>query len=243
MAQNKRQLIKAVIASFVAVSLVGIFMTIGHIEDVTISEKMIQEKISENIPIEKNGIKVSDLTLYLENKEIQLFVNAEGSKFKQTFTLQASAKGVPSYSEGSFYFTPSALEIKSFKVNGGNLAEKTSRFISKWVDAPKINDNKDEIGETLESWAIGSVEKTAAFALQRIPVYTLPDDFKGNFARIALESVEVEGNNLVAHLSVWKIGKTIFFFLFILLAAVGLTIGMIRNPAAFTTIVAVDILS
>jgi len=45
------------------------------------------------------------------------------------------------------------------------------------------------------------VQKSAEIALDRVPVYTLPDNFKGHVARMALSSVEVKDGTVIAHLS------------------------------------------
>lgn len=44
------------------------------------------------------------------------------------------------------------------------------------------------------------MQKSAETVLERVPVYTLKNDFKGYVVHAVLESVEVKDGNVIAHL-------------------------------------------
>lgn len=140
-------------------------------------------------------------------------------------------------------------------------SQKVGRFIDEWVDSPKILAKKqqimqgvDQLGKKLDSakqsaskkyeqlaaaastrlqeLSQTTIKKVAATYLQYIPVGTLPDDTKGNIARMAVEKVEVEEGKLTVQLSAWQFtGRAIGYILTFVVSAIFLII-LVVSPAS-----------
>lgn len=219
-----------VVFTMLVFSITGVIFALGAVKDVSISKRQIQQMLSDTLPFEKDGVIVSDIELTLDNQAIQLNIIAKGEKLKQKFAVNASSSGIPHYDNGKFYFKANKFTVNNFTVNNTSVNEGVAGLISKWVDSKKINENKEQIGIQVEKWAERAVEQAVVYALQKIPIYTLPEDMKGRFVRIALESVEVVDNNIVAHLSVWQIGKNVILFGCLFLLSVAFVAAMFICP-------------
>jgi len=201
--------------------------------EIVMTRAELQAKIDDKMPFTtKNGVVVSDVKLDLSGGEIGISLAANADKFGTKFDAAGKTRGNLRYDnlKGSFYCRNSELELTRLKADEQSISDKVNGLINKWVDSPKILANKDEISGKAAEVATGLVLKGAEFTLERIPVYTLPSDFKGNIARMFLKDVEVKGDTIVAHLSFWQFTKMLFFYGFVLIVSVVLAIGLMMNP-------------
>jgi hypothetical protein len=230
---TKRKLAWAAIIFAAVVALVGIAWTFFGVHEIRMTQAEIQQKIDAKMPhTTKNGVTISNVRLDLADDKIGLALDASATKFHTEYAIGAQTKGTLRYNsaEGSFYFQPDLLKVTRVEANGASVSDKAGKFIDKWVDSKKINDNKAELMATAEEVVQSLVQKSADVVLTRVPVYTLPDNLKGNVVRVFLEDVEVKDGTVIAHLSIWQFTKWVFGFVVVLLIAVGLGIALNRNP-------------
>lgn len=220
----------AVLVLFVAA---GSLWSIYGKTEIVMTKQELQEKIDAKLPFETGkGVTFSDVDLDLSDNQIGLKVEASGEKLGLQFDTAGRTRGNLRYDnlKGSFYFVPSELELTSLKTDGESVADRVNGLIEKWVDSPKVLANKDELSGKAAEMATGLVLKGAEFTLERIPVYTLPDDIKGNVARMFLKDVEVKGDTIVAHLSFLQFTKMLLLYGFVLVLSIGLAAALIMNP-------------
>lgn len=219
-----------IVAAVIAVA--GICWTVFGVHEISMSQTDIQAKIDEKMPATQKGVTISDVKLDLSGDKIGLTLNAATTKFNTEYRMTTATRGTLRYDHGrgAFYFAPEELTIKDLQANGSSVSDKVSGFIDKWVDSKKIQDNKAELAAKAEEVAQGLVQKSAATVLERVPVYTLKNDFKGYVVRAVLSDVEVKDGNVIAHLSLWQLTKTVALFIVSLVAAIGFMIALAANP-------------
>jgi hypothetical protein len=229
----KRKLAWAAIIVAAVVALVGIAWTFFGVHEITMTQAEIQQKIDAKMPHTTNsGVTVSDVKIDLSDNKIGLTLDASATKFHMQYLIGAQTKGTLRYNsaEGSFYFQPDVLEVTRVEANGEGVSDNVGKLIDKWVDSKKINDNKAELMAKAEEVVQSLVQKSIEVVLTHVPVYTLPDNLKGNVVRVFLKDVEVRDGTVIAHLSIWQFTKWVIGFVVMLLVAVGFGIALIRNP-------------
>jgi hypothetical protein len=137
--------------------------------------------------LEPQDIKASDLK-----------VNGKDISEKVSGALEELGKKTEIKTERKFF--GNTIELK---LNGKNLSEKADALLGKFIDSAV--DKKKLIGDKIESSVLGALEKSAKIALRNLPVYKLPDDFKGNTARMAIESIEISNDSATVHLSLGQL--------------------------------------
>ncbi|MBI2633580.1 MAG: DUF1439 domain-containing protein [Parcubacteria group bacterium] len=229
---TKRNIVLTITACLTVISIFGIIFGIYAIQDITITEQEIKNRVSEKIPIEKNGITLTSLNIDFKNTSLNLTAHFNGKKWNQEFTAIVSAQGVPFYDngEGAFYFKPENITIQAITIKEETVSTKVKKFIDKFVDSLKINKNADAIGTKSEKWFNVSVENTAAMALQNIPIYKLPHTAKGITVRMFLKAVEIRNGNLILHLSVWQFTKTVLLSIVTFLISIAIAFVLLQNP-------------
>ncbi|MCA9805468.1 MAG: hypothetical protein KC777_26035 [Cyanobacteria bacterium HKST-UBA02] len=230
---TKRKLAWGAIIVALLISAIGFSWTFFGIHEVTMTQAELQAKIDARMPhTTKSGVTVDNVRLDLSNDKIGISMDARATKLGTSYSMSGATTGTLTYNghEGSFYFVPDTLQITNLQADGGSVGDKVGSFIDKWVDSKKINDNKSEIMAKAEEMAQSLAQKSAETVLSRVPVYTLPDDFKGNVVRVFLKDVEVKNGTVIAHLSLWQFTKMVIFYSFVLVISVVLAIGLMLNP-------------
>lgn len=229
---TKRKLVWITVALLIVVSSFGLVVGINSVQDITLTEQDVQSRINDKLPLEKNGMVLRDMQVNFENNLLNVTASFEGKKWGQEFSATMNMDGTPYYSnlDGTFHFRPNKITVREIKVKGEAVSTKVEKFIDKYVDSPKINQNASEIATKIEEWVNGSIENTTTYALQRIPIYTLPDTLKGNTVRMLLESVEIGNDNLTLHLSFWQFTKMALMYIIIFLVALVMAVALLMNP-------------
>ncbi len=229
---NKRKWAWTATIVTLVIAIAGIAWTFFGVHEISMSQASIQAKIDEKMPTTQKGVTISGVKLDLADDKINLSLDAAATKFKTEYRMHTSTRGTLRFdhSRGAFYFQPETLKITDLQANGANVADKVGSFIDKWVDSKKINEHKAELAAKAEEVAQSLVQKSAETVLERVPVYTLKNDFKGYVVRAVLESVEVKDGNVIAHLSLWQLTKTVAAFGLALIAAIGFMIALATNP-------------
>jgi len=229
---NKRKWAWGATVVALVVAVIGIGWSFFGVDQISMTQAQIQEKIDEKMPATQKGVTVSNVKLDLADDKIGLTLNAATTKFNTEYRMSTATRGTLRYdhSRGAFYFHPETLKITDIQANGSNVADKVGGFIDKWVDSPKIVDKKAELMAKAEELTQSLVQKSAETVLERVPVYTLKKDWKGIVIRAVLTDVEVKDGNVVAHLSLWQLTKTVALFLVMFVAAIGMTVALMMNP-------------
>lgn len=243
---TKRKLIWGVVVVLCLIALPGFYWTFFGKHEVSLHKDTLQSKIDAKLPFTtKNDVTVSSVKLDLSDDKIGLSIEATATKLKTTYAIKAETKGTLRYdhTRGEFYFYPETLKLVDVKANGASISEKVDKFIDKWVDAPKIVKNKAEIMAAAEEVVQGLVQTAAQKALERTPVYTLPNDFKGNVVHMLLKSVEVKNDHVIAHLSLWQFTKMVCLYIVMFLSAIAIAIFLITHPEAGLALIMLGSLS
>jgi len=237
MSKRKLAWVAVVIAFLVGVA--GVCWNVFGLHEVKMTQAEVQQKIDLKMPYTtKNGVTVSSVQLDLSGDKIGLVIVASATKLGTEFIVTAQTKGTLTYDnmDGTFHFKPDELKLVDVKTNGESVANRVDRLVEKWVTSKKVLDNKDEVVKAAAEMVNSMVQKSAEMTLERVPVYTMPDTFKGNVARMFLKSVEVKDQTIVAHLSFWQFTKMLMLYAVILVLAIGLAIAMFACPELFMAV-------
>lgn len=229
---TKRKLTWIIVILLSVTSLIAIVLGINAIHDITLSKQEVQNKIDGKLPLEKNDMVLKNLQVNLATNSLSLAANFEGKKWGQEFNASINAIGTPYYNniDGTFHFRPSQITVVKIEIKGEAVSTKIKKFIDKYVDSSKINQNANDIGLKVEEWVKEPIENSTVLVLQRIPVYTLPDTLKGNAVRMFLKSVEINDDGLTLHLSFWQFTKMIILYALIFLIALVTAFALTMNP-------------
>lgn len=229
---TKRNVLWAVSVSFIILSLVGIVYGIGKIENITLTEDRVQAMIDAKLPVSKKNITVNAVQVRLLPDVVQLSFDADGKKLRQPFHVSAQATGELMYNslDGTFHFHPRDIKIDTLTFRGGKISGKVGGVIDRFVDSKKLVDNKEFIGNKAEEWIHSLMTSTVAATLQKIPIYKLPNNVKGNAVRMLLTSVEIGEGTITAHLSFWQLTKMIALYFLIFLTAIGILGALLMYP-------------
>lgn len=205
------------------------------VSDVVLPQADLQQRVDAKLPfVTKNGVTVSQAQVDLSGDKIGLTLTASATKLHVDYTLAASTRGVLRYdnARGAFFFHPEALNVIDVKVGAQSVEEKASTLFDKYVKSPRLQAGKEHLlavaGELVQS----SVQRGAEIALERVPVYTLPDNLKGHVARLALQSVEVKNGAVIAHLSFLHLTGMVLFYAFMFVLVVAASIGFVLAAAS-----------
>lgn len=180
-----------------------------QIKTVSIGEDFVMEQVSKRVgkdlPIKglsKLAIKKASLRSVdtrIEDGKVNIFVKLTGElAFGPSFSLVSSAVGIPSYSNGSFYFQPDRIEVQDFSIEG----QQTHA----------------------EKWMTPFVEAAAMQVLDKQPVYRLKDDVKGFILQSTLTSIKAVGNHIELTFRLWQITMAVLVGIFLIIVSLSLAL-------------------
>lgn len=231
--KSKRPIAWGVIVVALIAGIAGICWNLFGLHEVRLTQQQLQQKIDVKMPhTTKHGVTVSSVHIDLTGDQIGLVFVASAQKMGTDFTITAQTRGTLVYNnlDGTFHFKPDQLKLVDVKTNGESVATRFNRFVERHVESQRILDHKDALVASAAELVNSLVQKSAELALERVPVYKMPDTFKGNIARMFLESVEVQNQTVIAHLSFWQFTKIMLFYGFVVIVAIGFAIVLIANP-------------
>lgn len=226
---TKRRIVRIALVCLILVSLFGIWWNFFGVHEIAMPEAELQQKIDAKLPhTTKNGITVSSARLDLSDNKTGIVVaasmtNTSGpvAMLKGDFRVTAQTRGELRYDpgQGAFYFHPEDVSVHKVQHNNTTIFEKNV--------AGKIGNIIGNLtGANVNAWAqsLNSTMKAAAESvLDHTPVYTLPDNLKGNVVRAVLTKVEVRDGAVIAHISIWQftgavIGYAVLFVVALVLS-------------------------
>lgn len=235
---NKRKVSGSLAAIIGLVCLgVGLLLVFGSYS-FTLTEEQIQTKVDAKMPVEKSGITIAAVGFDLSQDDVTVLATGAIEKLGEAYTFEIRAVGVPSYrfTTGEFYFTPRDVEIISLEQTSDSAI---GGAIKGFADKYLTDDNKigvklktlvtDAAGK-IEEWIQKGVEAGAEYALERVPVYTLPDDTKGFLARAVLDDVAVKDGTLSIKLSLMRLTIWVLLLIVGAVASLGFLVALARNP-------------
>jgi hypothetical protein len=146
------------------------------------------------------------------------------------FSLSVSSTGAPKYQEGAFYFLPEKVEVTRFAYQGGTPTEILAGLSKRYLSDAKAQTFVSDVAVKVEGWMTSAAESAALQVLGKNPVYKLGTDVKGMVVRSSLESVKIEKDRVLITFSLWNLTVTVFIGLICLVAAIGMMIGLVKNP-------------
>jgi hypothetical protein len=214
------------LAAAATIALVCAWWNVYGGSDIVLPQQELQQKIDAKLPfVTKSAVTVSQAQLDLSGDKIGLTVAASATRLHRTYTVQAQTRGTLRYDNlsGAFYFHPEALRVIDVQAGEVSVPGKASAIFDKFVTSEKLRADKQALMTEAAEIAQNSMQRAAESALERVPVYTLPQNFKGHVARMALSSVEVKDGSLIAHMSFLQFTGMVLVYagMFVLVLVIG----------------------
>jgi hypothetical protein len=212
MISHRYILIALAVCTLLAIVLLS---QVHGIKTVSISENFAQEqlskKVGKDLPLKgpaQIAIKkasLEEINIHISDGQVNISAKLNGEfRFGKSFSLASSAIGVPSYSEGAFYFHPDKIKVQELSFQG-----------------QKVNAG---------DWMTSLVETAAMHSFEKRPIYRLKDDVKGHIIRAALTSIKAGGDHIELTFSLWQITKTVAAgILLLILSAVFALVLLVRS--------------
>lgn len=230
----RKPLVLTIIAFVAVLALGGIWWGLFQTHTVTFTKAELQQRIDAKLPhTTKNGVTVSKADLDLSGNKITMTIEASTVKFGSEYKVTGTTTGELRYdsTRGSFYFFPDDLKVMDVQKNGNRVGAKVGAYLDKLAEkSTTLQQHKADLMAEAKELAQSLLTSAAQTVLERIPVYTFPDTFKGNTARMVLQSVTVTDSTIVATLSFWQLTVMVFIWALVALAAIGLFIACLANP-------------
>lgn len=211
----------------------ALWLTFGKSE-IRLQEETVRQMVAMQLPKESKGVTVHKGDVAFKDNALVVALAMSGEKLGQTFELEATAVGVPRYEpiRGEFFFIPTDVEVTAFTLNEGkSISERlqgaVERYLPKWEGGQNF---ASDVGTKLDEWVTKAAEEGAELALKRMPVYRLQDDVKGLAAKVFLDKVVVENNELVITFTLWRLTWWVLMYGAALTLTVGFMITLARNP-------------
>ena len=203
-------------------------------DEVRLPRERIQALVDERLPYERNGIVMSNVAIEFQGNEMVMKADVAGTRLGQPFSFSAATVGKPTYRNGSFYFTPSSVELRDVAV--GKNAERIRDAAKRYFPEKKgVQNAVRDLAPDIEDWLRKASMKAAEDVLSKVPVYTLPDDAKGLVAKAVIGEVLVKNDELVITFTLWRLTGWVVLALLAVLGSIAFIGAMVRNPGMFIT--------
>jgi hypothetical protein len=204
-------------------ALIAIFLlSQAHgIKAVSITENFAQEQISKQIgkdlPVKGPAalaikkVSLQGVDIHIGDGQVHISAKLNGDlRFGKSFSLVSSAIGIPTYSDGAFYFHPDKIKIQELSFQGQQVRA--------------------------EGWMMSLVEAAAMHAFEKRPIYRLKNDAKGFIIRSTLTSMAVVGDHIEVTLSLWQITKAVMAGILLMILSAGFALSFLVE-SIFETVV------
>ncbi len=238
---TQRSLVKIGCIAVALLFFVAIVFAVFVPSTVRLSQAQLQNVFSLHLPKQFDGVVMERGAVNFEDDRVLLGLSMRGKKFGKAFSLTMSATGQPDYDPmtGSFYFRPTAIKVEEFTTGvsiSEQLANASDRYLPGNVGAKNLG---VDIGKVIDQRLPKLAEQTAVTALNRMPIYTLPNTMKGFATRAVLDSVKIVNNELVISFTLWRLTWWVITMVLICFAAIGLLYALVRHPGIFLSTLAV----
>jgi hypothetical protein len=236
---RKRKIGSGLIVGSLALLAFAVLLVFGNYTFV-MTEAQLQEKIDAKLPMRNaaGNVEVTEAKVSLGENDLTVFLVMNGERLRQKFDLVAQSTGRPYYSSGEFFFKAEKVEIKEFSFRDGSLTDKIRRAGERYIDGPRARRFVKDAAPKVEAWVKERAERGAVYALERIPIYRITEKTKwGPVIRATLEKVEVKGNELHIHLSVWQLTLNVLIVLAIAVVVLIFAIGLLRGAGGIFVVV------
>lgn len=189
----------------------------------------------------KKGVdyELKDAEIKITDK-VYLNFSLDTNIYGYTSDIIANTVGIPKYNKQKkyFYFLPSEqIDFEKLEI-GGNFKPKgvVSKILSKTKFAEKLLSKDGLVGKvTADKKLMKEITEVAITKyLQNFPIYKLNNKSLPSAAiGLALDRVEVSNGEIQIYISFWQITKTVALYLFVLIAALGMTVALVLNPEMF----------
>lgn len=239
--ESKRPRLRGVKFVVVLLYLAGIGLLFGHgmpiknNVDIPITESFIQSETDAHLPKEFHGIVVDKVTFTLHDK-VDILAEMHGNRLLRKFTMVIHTTGQPDYSlskQGKIFYKPQTVEVAEFQFNGTPPGELLTKIRDRYTKPNgMMNKVLADVAPKVDGWIQEAAEKTAVLALQHIPIYDLNKHWYGYYFGGALKNITVQGDTMVASLSITGIIGVALIAIVVLLLAIGLTVMFFACPEA-----------
>jgi hypothetical protein len=196
------------------------------------NEQYVQQKADAVLPKTTHGITFDSAIIHLDNS-IDIVLAISGHRLTRKFSMTIHAVGEPDFvhsKNGEVFFRPQKVEIVDFSFNGTPPGELLGHIRDRYVTNPGLKNLLSDAAPHVEDWMKDAAEDAAKVGLEHIPVYKVKDDWKGFFIGGALQSLTVQGNEIVATVSLWGITVGVILGILIVIVAIAVLIFIACNP-------------
>lgn len=223
---KKKVVISVLLVLALIVGVSGYFLN-KKMENITISNKTIQEAINKKIPLVKDipmGQVVVNHAAVTLNDTINVDLNGSVKIMDKHFNYTANATGTIIYKSGNFYFKPDNMKLNMVK--DANVTEKPSM---KSLLFDKMKAKASEFG--VDSAMVDSeLNRILLDNFENIPLYKL----KTGVLKASLENVTIKDDNLIIQMSLIKLLGSVFLFIGVIVVSVLIVIALaMSGPITF----------
>lgn len=198
-------------------------------ENIRISQKQIQNIVNQKLPFQNKSkyaqIEIKTINVTFAEKNIIINFKGNAKALKQTIYFDIYTQGKLIYQNGAFYFNLMKFDPENINLQGFDFKEKeiAPKFLKRKVSL-KIS------REMIESSIKTAIVTASSWYLNNHPVYKLPQNIESNAVRMLLTTVEVNKQEIVAHISFWNFTKYVTIYLVCFVLAIILGITALKNP-------------
>jgi hypothetical protein len=195
-------------------AIIGFALTVSVLQDVSLSQEMIQEKIDSKLPMEKYG---NNYKLVIKKIDVEInsrpVITMAGSveAFGKTMNIELETAGDLQYRERALFFRSPGMLVKSLSFSG--------------VEMSGVKKNLISVGAST----------AASLYLNNFPLYKIKGT-KGWLIGAAIKSVDFGEGVVNIHLSLFQLTISVLVFIFVFLLSVMFVIAIMLNPELFGNI-------
>jgi hypothetical protein len=243
------------LAGLVLITLIGLVYAASQTHNISLTADQIQAQIDKRLPLTKQGTTVTQAQVELSD-ELRVKATAHGRLINRAYVVRLQAATKLRYDSGDFYLLPTDLQINYLTVNDRILIDQfkqykrpkglIGRYLQKKRDA--LANRKAKMVNSLQQRTQKMVISVTRFALERIPVYSLPANLKGAVIGLMIKDIEIKDSRLIVYLSFWQFGLIVLILLGLLVGLIALIVwcpkvfGLFLEFTVNATVSTVDVL-
>ena len=206
-------------------------------------QAQVNKQLNKEFPVKGKagifvkGVTVTAATVHIEGDHLTSEIKIQGRLVKsKNFVLNATAEGVPEFSDGAFYFKPTKVEFKDVVYEGKSPSEAIQKFADRYLSDKKKALLLSDSAPKFEDWITDVAESGTVHALQTHPVYRPGDNMKGLVISAAMESVKVHDNKVEITLTLWKLTMSVLIGIALLIVSIVMLVVFARNPTFLSVV-------
>ncbi len=226
---------------FLAAALIAWFAINGGTYTIVITQQEAQQQMDVALAkraLENPKLAVSDATVAFVDDHLILDAHVMGFFLNRVTATDIHITGSPNYRSGSFYFYPNTpIEFNNTKISKTTTLPLNSKWeedlrmrLHRFAEKHDLEDLTNTFKKNFTKWASTEASPIMIAFLDRHPVYTMKNDYKGLAVRAIVSKVQVVDSTLHVTLSVSQLGYSILLALVCICVTGFLLFALFNNP-------------